>query len=304
MPRPFFSFNQTLGEGPYATVIRGFSGYDPTGDTWFVSSVSGSDGNGGNSVSSAFATLAQALSVAAAGDTIVLMPSHAETYTAVKTISTAGLTIVGIGVGTRKPTFTINAAADCFSLAAASITVENVHIAAPETDAATAMFNVAAAGCTLRGITGIGSKTAKNFVDCFTIAAGADDLLIEDCEIYNSVVPVNSFVNIEAAVARLRIFNSFFFGDCVTAGIIDAAVVATQLHFKGVVVATIGTTIPAVILDGNPTGLIEDCKFAGTHTTLATNAQFGNLLRLFNNLVSEETDASKQGAVIPAVDAD
>lgn len=302
MSTPMFHFQSTLGEGPYATVIRGFSGFNPYGSIWFVSA-SGSDANVGNSVSKAFATLAAAISAAAAGDTIVVGPGLTVTLTAVLAISKAGLQIIGIGTRTRKPIISLTGAVDALSLEAAGIVLDNFHFAAPSTDEATAMINVAAAGCVLRNITGIGSQTAKNFVDCITVAAGADDLTIENCQLWNSVVAVNSFLSIEAVVARLTLLNVFFFGDVATAGIIDAAT-ATQLNWDGVVVGVVGTAKPAATLDSNPTGLIRRARFSGTHTTLATNANLGNAIRLFDVLVLEETDGSKQGALIPAVDTD
>src|SRR5690606_32604769 len=119
----------------------------------------------------------------------------------------------------------------------------------------------------------------------------------------NTTVAVNSFVSIEAAVARFRFFNSFMFGDVATAGIIDAAT-ATQMHWSGVTVGVVGTSKPAATLDSNPTGLIERCNFSGTVTTLASNAALGTGIRLFDVKVLEETGGAAQGALIPAVDSD
>lgn len=241
--------------------------------------------------------------VASRGDVILALPGYTETLTAAFSLNKAGVSLIGIGQGSLRPTITVNGAVDGISLDAASVRVQGINFAAPETDEATSMLNVTAAGCVIKDIRGIGSKTSKNFVDCITLASGADDCVIDGVEIYNSVVAVNSFLSIEAAVARLRVFNFFAFGNVVAGGIIDAAT-ATQIHFKNVSVATVGTTKPAATLDSNPTGLIEDSRFAGTSTTLADNAALGTGVRLFNVLVLEETDGSKQGVAIPAVDVD
>lgn len=297
----FMNASVTLGSGPYPNILRVVGRSNPTGNIWFVSSLTGSNANGGNAFDVPFATLAYALSVAAAGDTIVLLPGFAVTLTVVQSLALAGISIVGIGEGTLKPTITVNAAVDGLSLTAANILVHNVHFAAPETDNATAMINVAAAGCKLSKISGIGSKTSKNFVDCITIASGADDLTIEDLELYNSVVAVNSFISIEAAVARLRLKRVFCFGDVVAGGLIDAAL-ATQIRLEDVDIAVVGTTKPAATLDSNPTGFAKRCNFSGTDTTLANNAALGTGMRLFDVKVLEETDGSAQGALIPAVD--
>lgn len=292
-----------LGTGPYASQIRVIGKPNPFGNTWFVSSVTGSNANAGTGADIPFASLATALAAAAAGDTIVLGPGHAEAPTTAFTISLAGLTIVGIGSGSLKPTITVTGAVDGLNITGANVVIDNIHFAAPATDEATSMINIAAAGVTLSRISGIGSGSSKNFVDCITIASGADDLTINGLKIFNTNTAVNSFISIEAAVARLELLNVFCFGDVATAGIIDAAT-ATQLHFFNVVVGVVGTTKPAATLDSNPTGLIENCKFSGTHATLATNGNLGNATRLFNVWLLEETDGSKQGVQIPAVDVD
>lgn len=250
-------------------------------------------------------TIASALDacVASRGDVIHILPGHSETLTAALALDVAGVRLVGYGVGSLKPTITVNGAVDGISVTAANVVLENVHFAAPETDDATAMINVAAAGVTLRNISGIGSKTAKNFVDCITIASGADDLTIEGLDIRNTVVAVNSFISIEAAVARLTLKDVFCFGDVATAGIIDAAA-ATQMYWDNVNVGVVGSAKPAATLDSNPTGLIKRSNFSGTSTTLATNAALGNAIRLFDVKVLEETNGSAQGALIPAVDTD
>jgi hypothetical protein len=256
-------------------------------------------------VSRYFATIAEAIaaSVASRGDVILVAPGHAETLTAALAISKAGVQVIGMGTGLLKPTITVNGAVDGVDMSGANTVLKNIHFTAPETDNATAMINVSAAGVTLEDITGIGSKTAKNFVDCITIASGADDLTIKNCEIYNSVVAVNSFISIEAAVARLKLVDVFAFGDVATAGIIDSAT-ATQMNWLRVNIAVVGTTKPAATLDSNPTGMIRNSNFSGTSTTLAANGALGTGVRLFDVKVLEETGGAAQGALIPAVDAE
>lgn len=276
-----------------------------TGNVFYVDSTNGSDGNVGTDPNLPLATIGQAQTSATAsnGDMVIIKPGYAETRTAVLTLSKAGVSYVGLGAGSLKPTITVNAAVDGISITAANVMINNFHFAAPATDEATAMVNVAAANAKIFNLSGIGSTTSKNFVDCITIASGANDLTIDGLEIYNTVVAVNSFISIEAAVARAKLKNVFCFGDVVAGGLIDAAT-ATQLYMENVNIGVVGTTKPAATLDSNPTGFAKNCNFAGTSTTLADNAALGTGLRLFDVKVLEETDGSKQGALIPAVDAD
>ena len=236
-------------------------------------------------------------------DTVYLLPGYSETVTAQIDADKAGVRIVGLGFGSLKPTITGNGAIDAIDVSAANVKIENIHFAAPETDAQTSFINVDAAGCTLKDISGVGSQTAKNVVDCITVTANADDLTIDGLEIVNRTVAVNSFISLEGAASTVRLYNIFCFGDVATAGLIDAAKV-DYLFMENVNIGVVGTTKPAATLDSNPEGYARNCNFAGTHGTLATNANLGNLMRLFDIKVEENTDGSSQGALIPAVVTD
>lgn len=243
------------------------------------------------------------LCVANRNDEVIVLPGHTETVTAAITLDVAGVKVIGVGEGTLKPSITVGGAIDGVDITAANVVFENFHFTAPSVDAATAFINVSGAGVTVRKITGIGSTTSINCVDCITIASGANDLTIEDVEFFNTTVAVNSFLSIEAAVARLRVKRFFAFGDVATAGVIDAAT-ATQILLEDVRVGVVGSSKPAATLDSNPTGFVNRCRFAGTSTTLAANAALGTGVRIFDTLVLEETGGAAQGALIPAVDAE
>lgn len=107
-----------------------------TGEIWFVSSGSGSNSNSGLAPNVPLATLAAAISAASAGDRIYLMEGHAETTTALA-VSKAGLEIIGLGAGRRRPALTATTAStDLVNVTAANVTIKNVR------------FVGAASGCT------------------------------------------------------------------------------------------------------------------------------------------------------------
>ena len=279
--------------------------YITSGDVYFVDSATGSNGNTGKDTNHPFGTIAYSITQATASkyDHIFCMPGHAVTRAAVLSLNVAGVTLVGIGASTLKPTITGNAAADAVSLDAANVVINNFHFAAPLTDAQTSMINIDAAGCQVRNISGIGSVGTENIVDCITVTANADDLTIDGVELWNSVVAVNSFLSLEGAASRVAVKNFFAFGDVDTAGIIDAAKIA-YLYLNNVNVSVVGTTKPAVTLDSNPEGVAIGCTWGGTHKTIATTADLGNLMRIFENRVTEETDGSVQGGLLPVRDTD
>lgn len=274
---------------------------------FYVGSTNGNAAFSGRRITSQKATIAAAITACTAsrGDTILVDPFHAETVTAPISMSKAGVILKGLKVGNKRPIISVNGAVDLLSLDAANCDVSGLEFAIVTTDAATAFVNLAAARCRVSDVyaADCSAGSSVNVVDTITVASGADNCVIEKVRFRNTTTAVNSFLSIEAAVANLTVQDCEFFGDVATAGIIDGAT-ATQLFLLRNCVAVIGTTKPAATLDNNPTGLAAYNFFSGTHTTLATNFNPGNALRLVQNFVLEETDASKQGALIPAVDVD
>ena len=278
--------------------------YITSGDVYFVHNDIGSNGKTGKDTNHPFGTITYSITQATTNkyDHIFVMPGHAVTRTAALSLNVAGVTLIGIGASTLKPTITGNGAVDAVSLDAANVIFNNFHIAAPLTDAQTSMINIDAAGCQVRNISGIGSTGTENIVDCITVTANANDLTIDGVELWNSVVAVNSFLSLEGAAARVAVKNFFAFGDVSTAGIIDAAKIA-YLFLENIRLGVVGTTKPAITLDSNPEGYARNCFFAGTHGTLATNANLGNLMREFDCYILKQTDGSKSGLLQPVVDA-
>lgn len=295
-----------------ANAILGPVNLVPGANTYFVNNattglpdgaLTGSDGNDGKSPASAFSTISKAISVCAAGrgDTIFVMPGHAQTLTAVQSIATSNISIIGVRVGNLRPTFTINAVADLFSLDAAGITLQGLKLTLV-TASPTALVNVTKANCTLRDIQMIPSTGAVAVVDCVTLASGSDDFLMEDCRIINPTNAVNSFVSFEAAASRMILKNNYFTGKVTTAGLIDGALI-TDLNLDGNKIKTVGTNIPACILDSNPTGDAFNNHMYGTDATIANNAQWGSALILGNNFTRGGTGSTVSASnIIPALD--
>jgi len=84
-----------------------------TGNVFFVSSVTGSDGNTGKKPSQPFATLDKATNACTANnnDIVYIMPNHAETIAGATTWApdVAGVQYIGIGLGADAPELTFSA---------------------------------------------------------------------------------------------------------------------------------------------------------------------------------------------------
>lgn len=131
------------------------------GQTFYVDSVSGNTAYSGTRPNEAKATIAQAyaLCTAGVGDTIVCLPGHAESVSAAGgvTLAKTGVSLVGLGNGTLRPTLTFDTATTATLLASAvGVKVSGLRL----------VSNISALAC---------------FVD-----ATAGDFLIEDCEFITS----------------------------------------------------------------------------------------------------------------------
>lgn len=152
------------------------------GQVFWVHSAGGSTGAG--TFNSPFSTLAQAEArcVANRGDIIMIKAGHAESIIAAAGIDldTAGITIVGLGNGSNRPTFTFTTAVGAdIDIDAANITMQNLLFVAG-VDALTGPIDVNAAdftmiGCETRDVTG-----SYQTVDWIVADAEADRMMILD----------------------------------------------------------------------------------------------------------------------------
>ena len=104
--------------------------YVTTGSVFFVDSLTGLDSNSGQDPDHAFATLDHAVGhcTSGVGDTIFVMPNHAENVTsdADVALDVSGISVIGLGRGETRPTFTFTQTASQFELDAHSIYIENL----------------------------------------------------------------------------------------------------------------------------------------------------------------------------------
>lgn len=165
MPLTQFPF----GVASFGMPVLGGGGIMTTGNVLFVDSGSAnaSDGNLGDAPTKPLATLNGALVRAAAnnGDVIFLMPGHAENCSSATTqvIDKADLRIIGLGVGTNRPTFTYTATAGSFEIDAANVYIQNVRFLAG-ISAVVVGVNVDADYVTLEGCEWDFSTTAFDFL--------------------------------------------------------------------------------------------------------------------------------------------
>ncbi len=165
-----------------------FTDVPTTGDVYFVNSATGADATtNGRTIAAPFATLAYALGhvTASQNDTIYVLPGHAEAVIAAGTInwSLAGVTVIGLGEGTARPTFswtTILSAT--MTMGSANCRISNCIFDLSGISALVSGIVVTAAGCKIDNCTFItalaGTGTAP--LGSILTSAAANYLTIAD----------------------------------------------------------------------------------------------------------------------------
>jgi hypothetical protein len=130
-----------------------------TGNVFFVCNASGyngSDNNDGTRPDRPLSTLAKAITLATASndDVIYVMKGHAETLGAAAAIacSKAGVSIIGLGNGRARPTFTwATLTSATWTISAANVTIKNCVFVGTGIDALVTMFAVTGDDCAFEG---------------------------------------------------------------------------------------------------------------------------------------------------------
>lgn len=216
-----------------------------TGNVFFVSSITGSNGNVGNDPAFPKATIAGAMAAAVAnnGDIIVLMPQHAETVSAAAylTLSKAGLTIIGLGVGAKRPTLTWTATASQIIISGANITIDNIRMDFTGIDAVVAGVSITATDVSIQNCEVISNAAAAGAVLCFLTAATATRFRFENNFCYgpatNSGTTTTAVIKHEVGTDYI-IRNNYFTGKMTQAILNATAVLRGYIDSNRFVIAT------------------------------------------------------------------
>lgn len=162
----------------------------------------GSDANHGT-YDSPFATLSYAVSqcVANRGDIIFVKPGHAEAIASAGAIAlnVAGVTVVGLGVGSARPKFTLGTANTAtIAVSADNVCVINCQFVANFLSIATCFLLTTAKNFTVQNCTFADTSSILNFLNCIKstgIANTVDGLTVIDSA-WNGLgtTSVNSFI--------------------------------------------------------------------------------------------------------------
>ena len=275
-----------------------------TGSKFYVDSAVANEGDG-TSPTKAKDTLDEAVALCTndAGDVIYVMQNHAETWTAINSadLDVNGISVIGLGVGTNRPTFTYTTAtAGELVIAAVNVTIRNlvfqsgianvVHAIEVEADADGSVIEF----CEFLS----GTTDAFEFVDAIQPAAGANDLIIRYNKATETTAGAVSWLDITAGVtSNMSVYGNNIYGDYST-GIVDATGQAhTTAYFGFNTMTNLSASDYAFYFNAAATGVIE---FNRIYTDAEASAiDPGNMIP-FENYVSTAVD--KSGMITPVYD--
>lgn len=291
--------------------VMGGGGQIPvtTGKYFYVHSGTGSNSNDGLTPNSPVATIDYAIGLCTAnkGDVIVVMPGHAETITTAAAIAVdvAGISIIGLGRGSLRPTISFGGTAATIAISAANVLIANIRVTAT-IDEVVKLFHVTAAYCTLDGIEFFETSTFQALQFVLTTNA-ADYIEIRNCYCYQvtaggsaqswiALVGIDGGI-IEDNTFRLTLNNAA--GSVTIHG--STACIGTVVR-RNTIVQLGGTTqVSGILFVDSSTGvMVHDNRVAVGSTALAGGVDVGNAGYAAENYVLNTADNS--GILDPVAD--
>lgn len=252
------------------------------------------------------------LCTANAGDLVLVAPGHSEAVTATSiALDVAGVTVLGLGNGLDRPTFTYGAAAATVTVTGANCKWMNCHFIANFDNVASAFTVGAAKDFALVENTFDDTSTSLHFLSVVvtgTTDQEAEGLQVSDNRWNGLALAPNAFISILAATDRLIADGNRVYMDAtndVGHFITLAAKIVLEAQISDNRLTVVGATDAAVgiFLTGSGStskGIVENNYVSSLDTTTELIATAGTGLVYFENYYTGVADAS--GKLWPAVD--
>lgn len=260
--------------------------------------------------------LASAACVASRGDIIFVMPGHTETIsssTAV-TLSVAGITVIGLGKGSLRPTFTLDTVATSrINVTGSNITIANCLFIANFADIATVFLNNAGPSFEVLNCEFRDTSSILNFLAIVTttVSVNADGLKFNGNRLkILGITAATTPIKILGTMDRLTINDNY-----VTKAVLNntscllahGALVVTNLEMarNRIFSANTDSATGGFLITTSATtnsGMVYDNYVQGLDVAAAILVTAGCNYGMFNNLY--DGDADKSGFVLPAIGTD
>jgi hypothetical protein len=253
------------GTNDRATLNRFYNFPFTSGNVRFVHASGAGTSGPGWAVENAYTTIDSAIGACTAdnGDVIVVCEGHTESVTAAAGIAldVAGVKILGLGEGRRRPRVTFTTATGAsFDISAARCVVENL-VLINGIDAQTAMVNVTAADCVIQDCEfQLGDACTQAALGVLTTAAGTR-LTVRRCKMHGSVdAGVTAAIRLVGGNAHVIEDNEIVGAFATTGCISNITTAATMIAIRRnhLLNRTADGNNKLIVLDASTTGLVVE----------------------------------------------
>lgn len=257
-------------------------------NVFFVQNSIGSDSSGyGNSWETPFATLDYAIGQCdgTTRDVILIDPSHTENIATAGAITAdkANVSIIGLGTGTNRPTFTWTGTAATFAISAANVLVKNIRCL-PGIDEVVTMFYVTAANVTLDAVDHCNDNVASYQTIQFLLTTTAANYIeVRNCRHVQTTASAAATKWIQLVAADNAFIHDNYFNVITTNAtasiIISVSTAATDVEIcRNVILNTAGTTVLSHILlvDSCTRSIVHDNRVFGGAAAIGAIVDVGN----------------------------
>lgn len=284
------------------------AGAQATGSVFYVHSGTGTDGAAyGAAPDAPFKSIDYAVGKCTAnkGDVIMVLPGHNEGITTAANIDldVAGISVIGLGVGSLKPIIDFDAAAASFAVGANNILVKNLRF---RTSANTVVVGLdVEAGKTGAQILNCEFGWAETSTDEFNIAlrlnAGCNDALVQGNLFSAGAQAAVAAISLTGASDNVVIRENRFLGNHSTAMVNGITAANTNLLIERNLFYQ-GATEPAIELFTGTTGIVRDNDIK-TNLAAMINSVVGDAVFLFRNYYNEDVNPGT-GTIFGTASAD
>ena len=270
---------------------------------------------GGQNPDKPFATLAYVMTNAAsltpalaAGDTVYVMPGHAETIAGAAGIAcaTAGVKVVGLGHGASRPLFTFSATGSTWTATAASVYLKNLQVTSSVNELVS-MFSSSASDFMLDNVDYIDPGTGLETLQFLITTSASDRVEVKNCR-HNATTAGATpqlwirLIGCDSPRIHDNLFTLTLDNDATSAAISGDASVRSFMVYNNLIVQLGGTTqVSGILFADGATGLASKNGVAVGATALTLNVDVGNAGYAVENYALNDPD--KSGILVPGVDS-
>ena len=235
------------------------------------------------------------------GDVIFVLPGHAETVSAADHFDAdiAGISIIGIGNGTNRPTLTYTVAAGECTLGADNVWIENIRFVSAVTevliglDIEDGVDFATVKNCSFT----VTSDTVDDFVSAIRFTNNNTGCVVDNCY-FDSGLQAHAVqaILLDADTEAVEITNNRIQGDYTTGCIVGNTTASTEVLIQNNILQNGDTggigTVAAISLLTATTGLIAD-NYIMLNVANYTLSVLADTCVLFNNAYSETVGPTK-----------